>query len=164
VAQRQDYCKDYQKCISQTLRPIISAVNTYNYKLAKYLDEILKPFSQTSEHMLKDTFDFVNKVNRINTETDKYMVSFDIESLFTNIPTQEMIEIILSIVFEKSESFHGLKTRSKTALNNMHSRVALSVQREIVRPSRLYLDGIAARISFCKHLYEPLREEIYERT
>jgi hypothetical protein len=91
------------------LRPIISAINTYNYKLAKYLDEILKPFAQTNEHLLKDTFDFVNKVKCINTQTDRYMVSFDIESLFTNIPTQETIEIILNLVFEKNENFHGLE-------------------------------------------------------
>jgi len=63
------------------LKPIISVVQTYNYKLAKYLDEILKPkVDQT--YMLKDTFDFVNRVAEIDLEIDRYMVSFDVESLF----------------------------------------------------------------------------------
>ena len=78
------------------IRPIISAVQTYNYKLAKYLDEILKPIVD-NEMMLTDTYDFVNKASNLNVTTDKRMVSFDVESLFTNIPTKETIEIILNL-------------------------------------------------------------------
>jgi len=78
------------------IRPIISAVQTYNYKLAKYLVEILTPqlFNDDND-MLIDTFDFVNKVRDLDLAVDKHMVSFDVESLFTNIPTDETIEIIL---------------------------------------------------------------------
>ena len=91
------------------LRPIISAVGTYNYKLAKYLVEILSPLTVNNEHMIKDTFDFVNKVAHLNTNVDKYMLSFDIESLFTNIPTIETIDIILKLVYTKNRRyFHGL--------------------------------------------------------
>ena len=91
------------------LRPIISAVNTYNFKLAKYLDGILKPLI-INEYALKDTYDFVNKVSHLNTSTDKYMVSFDVESLFTNVPTQETIDIIIKLAYPKPEikDFHGL--------------------------------------------------------
>ncbi len=91
------------------LRPIISAVQTYNYKLAKYLDEILKPkVNQT--YMLKDTFDFVNKVATLDQSKDKYIVSFDVESLFTNIPTLETIDLILKLVYTRNTKyFHNLK-------------------------------------------------------
>jgi len=91
------------------LKPIISVVQTYNYKLAKYLDEILKPkVDQT--YMLKDTFDFVNRVAEIDHGVDRYMVSFDVESLFTNIPTVETIEIILKLVYTKNTKyFHDLR-------------------------------------------------------
>lgn len=80
------------------LRPIISAVNTYNYKLAKHLVKILSPLLDQT-HTLKDTFDFVNKVSSLNTITDTTLVSFDVESLFTNVPTFETIEIILHQAF-----------------------------------------------------------------
>jgi len=82
------------------IRPIISAVKTYNYQLASYLDSIIKPaiFSEEND-MLIDTIDFVNKVRNLNHLTEKYMVSFDVESLFTNIPTDETIEIILSKIY-----------------------------------------------------------------
>ena len=50
--------------------------------------------------MLKDTYDFVNKVKNINVNTDRYLVSLDVESLFTNVPTLETIEIILDLAFK----------------------------------------------------------------
>ena len=91
------------------LRPIISAVGTYNYKLAKWLVEILSPLLD-SKYIIKDTFDFVNKVAHLDTSKDKYMLSFDVESLFTNIPTLETIAIITKLVFKGNRKFfHGLE-------------------------------------------------------
>ena len=69
------------------VRPIISAVKTYNYNLAKWLNEILTPIVDTT-HMLKDTYDFVNKISTLDSNVDRYQVSFDVESLFTNVPTK----------------------------------------------------------------------------
>ena len=91
------------------VRPIISAVGTYNYKLAKYLVEILSPLID-DKYILKDTFDFVNKVSNLDPSTDKYMFSYDVVSLFTNIPTLETIEIILDSIYTKNVTFfHNLK-------------------------------------------------------
>ena len=91
------------------IRPIIFAVGTYNYKLAKFLVEILSPLIENNKYILKDTFDFVNKVSHLNTSVDKSMLSFDVESLFTNIPTLETIDIILRKVYQRNRKyFHGL--------------------------------------------------------
>ena len=90
------------------IRPIISAVKTYNYGLAKYLDEILKPLVD-SEFILKDTYDFVNKIGNLDLNNDRYLVSFDVESLFTNVPTIETINIILDLAFKDGVTiFHEL--------------------------------------------------------
>jgi hypothetical protein len=91
------------------IRPIISAIGTYNYNLAKWLDEIIKPFVDESKYLLKDTFDFVNKVKLLN-NTEVGMGSFDVESLFTNVPLEETIDILISKIFkDKKSTFHGLK-------------------------------------------------------
>jgi hypothetical protein len=91
------------------IRPIISAVGTYNYKLAKYLDVILKPLLDNSKYMLKDTFDFINKIKSLLTDVDIILASYDVQSLFTNIPTAETIEIILNDVFKDGVTkFHDL--------------------------------------------------------
>ena len=44
--------------------------------------------------MLKNTFDFVNRFSKIDLAKDDYMVSFDVESIFTNIPVNETIDSI----------------------------------------------------------------------
>jgi len=95
------------------IRPIISAVGTYNYKLAKYLDSIIKPLRNTNGSMLKDAFDFVNRVSKIEVAESDYIVSFDVESLFTNIPVNETINIILKRAFPgRTTRFHGLKRKT----------------------------------------------------
>ena len=51
--------------------------------------------------MLKDTFDFINKVSKIKFEKEDYIISIDVESLFTNVPIDETIEIIKNAFFKK---------------------------------------------------------------
>ena len=92
------------------VRPIISACGTYNFRLAKYLDQILKPLIPTNNYIIKDTFDFVNKVSKLPNTPNQRMVSFDVESLFTNIPTQETINIILDRAYkDNATEYYGLK-------------------------------------------------------
>jgi hypothetical protein len=77
-----------------------------------YLDEILKPLLSGNKHILADTFDFINKVSKFDLAEDKYLVSFDFESLFANISTEETIEIILKRAFnKKGELFHCLSRK-----------------------------------------------------
>ena len=61
-------------------RPILSAIRTCTYNLAKFLVPILKEFT-TNEHTIKDSFTFAEEIAEQNAE--HYMVSFDVESLFT---------------------------------------------------------------------------------
>ena len=46
------------------MRPILSAMHTYNYALATWLDEKLKPLS-CNQYMVTDTFEFVNEVQSL---------------------------------------------------------------------------------------------------
>ena len=78
------------------LRPIISSIGTYNYNLAKYLTKILSPYISKT-HSINDTFTFVNEINNINSN-NKFMTSFDIVSLYTNIPLNETIDLAVNII------------------------------------------------------------------
>ena len=53
--------------------------------------------------MLRDTFDFVNRVSEVELATNDHLISFEIEALFTYIPTDETIEIILNKIFTQPE-------------------------------------------------------------
>jgi hypothetical protein len=84
------------------LRPVVSSIGTYNYGLAKALKQMLSNIIQ-SKVVIKDTFAFINALRSLPKSASKYkMVSFDISSLYTNIPLKETIEIILKHLYDQA--------------------------------------------------------------
>ncbi|CAF3195184.1 unnamed protein product [Rotaria socialis] len=84
------------------LRPVLSSIGTYNYGLAKALKKMLSKIIR-NEAVIKDTFAFVNQLRSLPKSASKYkMVSFDISSLYTNIPLNETIEIILKYLYDEN--------------------------------------------------------------
>ena len=86
------------------MRPILSATHTYNYALAKWLDEKLKPLS-CNQYKVTDTFEFVNEVQSLEMNRDDILVSYDVTSLFTNVPLDETIQILADKAFN-DDSFN----------------------------------------------------------
>ena len=66
------------------IRPILSAVNTPNYLLAKYLVPNLTPLTK-NDFTVHSSFEFAKEIVEINAR-GLHMASFDVTSLFTNIP------------------------------------------------------------------------------
>ena len=61
--------------------------------------------------MIKDTFDFVEKLNKVHPTSSDVLVSFDVNSLFTNIPIDFTINLLLNLVFDgkpKDGKFYGM--------------------------------------------------------
>jgi hypothetical protein len=81
---------------SVPLRPILAAYNLPNYKLAKYLVPLLSHLT-INQHSIKNSFEFSKFICSQN--INKTLVSYDVESLFTNIPLKETIDIILNKLF-----------------------------------------------------------------
>ena len=77
-------------------RPIVSSIGTYNYNLSKYLCELLSP-NLPNEFCTKDTFTFVEQLKEV-TIHDKFLVSYDVNSLFTNIPLKETINLAVDLI------------------------------------------------------------------
>ena len=76
--------------------PILSAINTQVYKLAKYLVPILSPLT-VNDWTVKDSFTFAKNV--ANFDHNLFMASPDVESLFTSIPVNETIENAVDDLF-----------------------------------------------------------------
>ena len=89
-------------------RPILSAIRTCTYNLAKFLVPILKEFT-TNKHTIKDSFTFAEETAEQNAE--HFMVSFDVESLFTNIPLDETIDICVERLYHRKKKVKGLLKR-----------------------------------------------------
>ena len=59
----------------------------FNYNLARFLCDLLSPLVP-DDHSCKDAFYFVSQIKNANL-SKKFLVSYDVTSLFTNIPLQE---------------------------------------------------------------------------
>ncbi len=66
------------------IRPILSAINTFNYNLAKFVVPILSELT-TNQYTIKNSYSFVKELLDTNIPGPWYIASFDIKSLFTNI-------------------------------------------------------------------------------
>ena len=80
-----------------SFRPILSAIGTPTYKLAKFLVPVLELLT-TTEYTIKDSFTFSEELQSFDSKL--VIASFDIESLFTNIPLQETIDLCVENLFK----------------------------------------------------------------
>ncbi|XP_054861960.1 uncharacterized protein LOC129347772 [Amphiprion ocellaris] len=76
------------------LRPIVSSINSVTYNIAKYLATILSPLVGDTPHHIRNSMDFTNKVRKISLDPEETMVSYDVTSLFTCIPTGDAIQTV----------------------------------------------------------------------
>ena len=100
-------------------RPIVSQINSPTYNLAKWLSDVCSPFRRHTS-IIKDTFSFINTLKDISFFNDnEVMASFDVSSLFTNIPLNETIDLLLNKVFQDKNIFHGLNRKEFRRLLNI---------------------------------------------
>ena len=97
------------------LRPIISSINTASYNLAKFLVPYLTSIS-TSPYTLTDTESFIKYLQSLSLPNNCIMASFDIKSLFTNVPLKETTNIILSKY--SPNSFYNISSNTMQKLLN----------------------------------------------
>ena len=84
------YCLPKVLTPSIPLRPIVSPINSHFFPTAKYLVPLLRPIS-TNQYTIHDTFTFVKDLFQQIFDNEILMASFDVTSLFTNIPLDETI-------------------------------------------------------------------------
>ena len=90
------------------LRPIVLCVNTFAYDLSAYLANILSPLTGKSEYTVTNSAHFVSTVSNETILDNEIMVSFDVESLFTNVPIDAAVEAAL----QKLENYLSLADRT----------------------------------------------------
>ena len=80
-------------------RPIIDQTGTFTYKATKVISSYLKPLCQ-NEYSISDTQQFPNMLSNLPPFLeDKEDVSYDVESLFTNIPIKDTIDYIIEQIY-----------------------------------------------------------------
>ena len=88
-----------------TFRPMLSAIETPIYKIAKFLVPILSCLT-INDFTVKDSFSVGKEI--VEQDSNFYMVSLDVDCLLTNIPLEETIDISTQLIYNQNDSFQGL--------------------------------------------------------
>ena len=112
-------------------------LGTFNYNLARFLCDLLSPLVP-NDYSCKDTFSFVSQIKNANL-SKKFLVSYDITSLFTNIPLQETIDIAINLIFNHNPNLNITKKELKKLF------LFAASQTHFIFNSKFYnqIDGVA---------------------
>lgn len=70
-------------------RPIISGNESLTEPLSKYIDFHIKPFVSSLPSFIQDSTQVLNKLKLIKNIGEGFLVTMDVESLYTNIDHQD---------------------------------------------------------------------------
>jgi sugar-specific transcriptional regulator TrmB len=125
------------------IRPIISTIGSYQYKLSKYLAKAIRDARPQANSYIKDSFEFVKRIKEtvLNQQKTYIMCSFDVESLYTNVPVEEAIDVTLDFIFKPTKSIDVPFDRDqlKTLLNLSIRDAPFRFQNKIYKQ----IDGVA---------------------
>ena len=86
---------------STPIRPVVSYVNAPTQKVAKTLNNLFRSLTNFKPlYSVINSMDFISKVKNTPIPHNATLASFDVTSLFTNIPIPETIEIIKDILHQ----------------------------------------------------------------
>ena len=127
---------------SEYSTPIIDTTTTPHYNVGKFLASLLNPLT-LNQFNLNDTFDAVSAIKAIPSglfDEGYRFVSFDVVSLFTNVPLKRTIDLVLKRVFDEKLINTTLSKRTlKKLISDSCSKTAFSFDNKIYEQ----IDGVS---------------------
>ena len=85
-------------------RPIIAQVGTCTYKAAQVIANYLQPLISDNPYIITNTQHFPKMIKDLPPlKDDEEYVSYDVESLFTNVPVRETIDFIIDQIYTEKK-------------------------------------------------------------
>ena len=84
-------------------RPIVSSVDCPTERISMMMDIILQPLLLDTKSYIKDTPDFLRKVEELTILSEENFFTLDVASLYTNIPLEESLNIMEEEFFQKTK-------------------------------------------------------------
>ncbi|XP_066275413.1 uncharacterized protein [Branchiostoma lanceolatum] len=100
------------------LRPIVSSIGSITYNSTRFLADTLSPLVGKSEHHIVNSQQFAELIKHRRVEEDEELCSFDVVSLFTSVPVNKALDIILRRLQEDS-TLPQRSTLSPTQIVNL---------------------------------------------
>ena len=104
------------------MRPILSAIGTAAYGVAKFLVPLLSPIAN-GPFAITNTFDFNKEL--LSQDSSLFMGSLDVDALFTSIPLDETINIAVEELFKNKNEVNQLSKNDINSLLNLATKESL---------------------------------------
>ena len=129
---------------SVPLRPILSMVGSPQYAISKWLSGILKPVvNHYGKRCVKDSFTFSDSLKTTGLPTGGHMCSFDIVSLFTNVPLGEVIDICAQAIYHDDDIDTETMTLSEKSFRKLMELATAGVEFSFDGIMYKQVDGVA---------------------
>ena len=115
------------------LRPIVSSIGTFNYNLARFLCDLLSPLVP-NDYSCKDIFSFVSQIKNANL-SKIFLVSYDVTSLFTNIPLRITVDIAINLIVNHNLNLNITRKELKKFSFSLHHRLFLFLTASFINKS-----------------------------
>ena len=113
-----------------TGRPIISGNNSPTEKISAFVDEHIKQFVPRVKSYVRDTPDFIKKMENFKLNGDYFLVGMDATSLYTNIPNHEGL-VAVTHLYAKTHDFTPTTDVSKCCYNMSYTWTTFSLTGKI---------------------------------
>ena len=97
------------------LRPIVSNIGTVSYQVPKYLAKLLSLLDK-SEYTVQSSTEFIEHIKTKTVPRGYHLIPFDIISLFTNVPLDATIDIVLKRIYDNREINTAISKREMKEL------------------------------------------------
>lgn len=97
-------------------RPIISQIGSPTEHISQYLDYFLTPIVQTLSTYIRDSSDFILKIEQLRPHTESLLVSYDVTSLYTNMHFEELITAVQMAYYKFNKAEYSITAPPTTDL------------------------------------------------
>lgn len=77
------------------LRPVVSCLGSPGLKLSGLVKDLLQPLKALGDYDVKNSYGFQEEIVGKTIRSDEIMVSFDVVSLFTNVPLELVVYLVM---------------------------------------------------------------------
>lgn len=90
--------KIHKNATNPPLRPVISMSGTVTHDIAQYINSIIREYLN-NKFIVRSSDELLLQLKTLKVEPEHQVCSLDVESLFTNVPVQQTIDIIMQSVY-----------------------------------------------------------------
>lgn len=124
-------------------RPVVSDRGSLTRNVSNFVDFFLKPIAEHQDSYLKDSGHLIALLRTTSVSCDDILFTMDVESLYTNVPTREGIEVVSAFFLQYPDV-----SRPDLSLLSI-LRILLQTNDFVFRDSKwLQINGVAMGKSF----------------